>query len=698
MPASVSPMLRKAQTFAKKGEIDQALQHYQDILASYPQNKQAIAGIQALQQSQAKRHTRKKEISQQLLRELMMLLHQQRYQEALENSARLQKIYPASLAIPNFQGGVYASLGRFDQAVNCYRKALAIDPGSAEIHFNLANAYSSLGEFDKAIGSFQQALTLKPDYFEASYQMALVYQQQGRIGEAVTSYRNAVAINPDFADAYNNLGIALLMSGEHEESLASFRNAIARNPDSAETYCNQGVALQQLEKNDEAIASYHEAIAINPDYAEAFNNLGNAHRAQENFQDSIASYQQALRIDPNYIRCFINLCEVYEKTNDLESLGELLSEDSFQTFHDEDNVKYYLALAAFRAKDIDRSLEIVTGVKPNKIAKERLALFFNLKGRILDSVGRADDAFESFVRMNHEELQSAPYQAVDSDGYFRRYETQLQELKNTESGYSANETSQEASSGICFMVGFPRSGTTLLDTILRTHSEIAVVEEKDMIYQVSDALQEERSIDYLESLDAGEVENLRSVYSNTLKAYHASGENQITIDKYPLSALEVPLINKLFPQVKFILAIRHPMDCVLSCFMQSFRANEAMVNMTRLDRIVELYCLTMETFFSSHRRYGTSYQIIRYEDLVADLETEVTSILSFLNLEWEESLLRYQETARNRKVIDTPSYSQVVQPIYKEATYRWHKYEKYLAKYYPQLEPWIEKLGYGTPA
>ena len=128
--------------------------------------------------------------------------------------------------------------------------------------------------------------------------------------------------------------------------------------------------------------------------------------------------------------------------------------------------------------------------------------------------------------------------------------------------------------------------------------------------------------------------------------------------------------------------------------MQTFGINQAMANMTKLDRIVEFYCLTMEMFFFSDQRYDINYEIVRYEDLVADMKKEATSLLSFLNLDWEDSLLNYQETAKKRSVITTPSYSQVIQPIYKEATYRWKKYEQHLSPYFLQLTPWIEKFGY----
>ena len=166
------------------------------------------------------------------------------------------------------------------------------------------------------------------------------------------------------------------------------------------------------------------------------------------------------------------------------------------------------------------------------------------------------------------------------------------------------------------------------------------------------------------------------------------------IDKLPLNLLQTPLIHQLYPQAKFILALRHPLDTILSCWMQDFKLNSAMANMVDLDRIVEFYCDAMETFKLCRAKYKLSVHQIKYEDLLEDLIGETSSLLEFLNLDWENRMENYQKTALKRGRINTPSYAQVVQPIYKDAEYRWLKYEKHLRQYITQVEPWINELGY----
>jgi hypothetical protein len=168
------------------------------------------------------------------------------------------------------------------------------------------------------------------------------------------------------------------------------------------------------------------------------------------------------------------------------------------------------------------------------------------------------------------------------------------------------------------------------------------------------------------------------------------------IDKLPLNLVQIPFIQQLYPQAKFILALRHPLDTILSCWMQNFKLNPAMANMVELDRIVEFYCVAMETFKICRAKYNLNVHQIKYEDLVESVSGETSTLLKFLDLNWEDQMENYQTTALKRGRIKTPSYSQVVQPIYKDAKYRWLNYEKHLKQYIEQVEPWIDEFGYSN--
>ena len=298
--------------------------------------------------------------------------------------------------------------------------------------------------------------------------------------------------------------------------------------------------------------------------------------------------------------------------------------------------------------------------------------------------------------MNSLAIKSKDYSRLDPESYFQNIRDQLASLKSNSFKKPVNNVIDQMDLVPVFLVGFPRSGTTLLDTILRSHSRIVVVEERPAINAANILLKNNKYDDLAGNIVPPQL------LMEAKKAYETEFSKHIDkvisgftyIDKLPLNLLQVPLIQQLYPQSKFILALRHPMDTILSCWMQKFKLNPAMANMVNLDRIVEFYCVAMETFKICRAKYNLSVHEIRYEDLLEDLSGETSVLLKFLDLDWEIQMENYQETALKRGRINTPSYSQVVQPIYKDSKYRWLNYEKYLRKYVAEVEPWIDEYGY----
>jgi hypothetical protein len=235
-----------------------------------------------------------------------------------------------------------------------------------------------------------------------------------------------------------------------------------------------------------------------------------------------------------------------------------------------------------------------------------------------------------------------------------------------------------------------------LDTILRTHSNIDVLEELPMLSKMNAGLGDIQTVSKIEAMDNTAVEIASGFYFEELKKHIEVSTKQTLVDKLPLNILQLPLINQIFPNARYIIALRHPLDCVLSCWMQKFKLNPAMANMVELERIVDFYDTAMSVLKLSKERYSLDIHRIRYEDLVLDFEENVTNLLTFLGLEWEEELRNYQKTALARGRINTPSHSQVIKPIYKTTSYRWNNYEKYLEKYKTRLAPWMQEYGYSS--
>ena len=216
----------------------------------------------------------------------------------------------------------------------------------------------------------------------------------------------------------------------------------------------------------------------------------------------------------------------------------------------------------------------------------------------------------------------------------------------------------------------------MLDTILSSHTGILTAEEKPMLDRAVKMLGDRNTIEGLDSLTDDEIRSIRTGYLIDLRrSFAGETEGKLLIDKMPLNLSNAAFINRVFPEAKFIFAIRDPGDCTLSCFMQSFQLNDAMANFNTIKRSAEVYDKVMQLWTEYQRILPLQVFANKYEDLIVDLKGCCKPMLEFLELEWSDSLLDYRKEAGQRTKISTPSYSQVVKPLYKDASGRWKKYE-----------------------
>jgi hypothetical protein len=242
-----------------------------------------------------------------------------------------------------------------------------------------------------------------------------------------------------------------------------------------------------------------------------------------------------------------------------------------------------------------------------------------------------------------------------------------------------------------FLIGFPRSGTTLLDTLLMGHPDVCVTEEKPMLSTVARAL---GGYGRLAGLRDGELDELRELYLSEAAKHVPSLDGRLLVDKQPFAMLEAPLIHRLFPSAKILFVLRHPCDVVLSCFITRFEPSAALANFTTLEGTAQLYD-EMARFWEQCRTVmPLIVHQVRYERLVEDAEPELRALLAFLGLSWAERVLDNQSIGRERGFISTPSYSQVVEPLYDRSMGRWERYRLQMAPVLPLLAPWAERLGY----
>ena len=318
------------------------------------------------------------------------------------------------------------------------------------------------------------------------------------------------------------------------------------------------------------------------------------------------------------------------------------------------------------------------------------------KARNFEKFKKFDEAFSCFTQSNLSAKESKEYPKHNPEHYFHDIKDSLNKLKSSSRIKSKTNSVGNPEFSPTFLVGFPRSGTTLLDTILSSNTKIEVVEEQPVLLAAESFLRQNGHNDFSGQLITPELNlEAQKIYRREFNKYiDTTSVDKVYIDKLPLSLLKAPLIHQLYPDAKFILALRHPMDTILSCWMQNFKLNAPMANMVDLDRIVDFYCVAMEIFKICRTYYNLNVHEIRYEDLINNFQKESEAVVQFLNLQWEPEMDNYQDTAIKRGRINTPSYSQVVQPIYKDAQYRWLNYQKYLEQYLKYVKPWISEFRY----
>ena len=628
------------------------------------------------------------------LQALRTLLNAGRLEDVVKLGGILLHSHATSGALHTVVAIAYARLGQTDRALDLLRSAIRVEPGFRNAHINLGAILQSLGRTEDAIHAYRVLLQIEPTNVAAHGALGDLFRSCAQTLDAIRHYRSSLDQDPRQPGIHNNLGTCLQQIGDLDAAIASYTAALKLQPLDTIARNNKAICLNLQNRSNAAIACYRMTLCIAPGSAETLNNLGICLKDLERHGAAVDCLTRALFCNPRLVDAHINICEIHEISNRTEALREALQTAGAQGFFDHPDIQYYRALIHLRDKDYAQASGLIRRIPEGSIAKYRLNSFYSVKGKILDKAEAFDDAFDAFVRMNERLQTSDAYTRIDTESYLadlRSLNDQLGGLGGIPRDHAFSATPDAPA----FLVGFPRSGTTLLETILFSHSRVVILDEKPAVDRSRASLGPVRDLRALGALTDNDVAPLRAAYFREVRKHVPDrGVDTVLIDKLPLNSLEAPFIHRLFPNAKFILAVRHPLDCILSCFMQNFGLNPAMANMLDLARIVDFYCLTMEIWTRSERLFDLQVHMLRYEDLVVDMPGEIARLLTFLGLEWEETVHNYQSTALQRGVINTPSYSQVIQPLYRDASYRWKHYARHLEPFIEQVQPWISHFGY----
>jgi tetratricopeptide (TPR) repeat protein len=625
---------------------------------------------------------------------------------------------PHNPTILQLLGVISCQAGNPRQGADYLRKAIARGGDTPDNRFNLAKALLEVGELDEAERLCSKG---QGSSREAQRLLADIHKAQGRHDDVVWLYQALVDAEPYDVESWNNLGNARHQIGDLDGALEALHRARSLKPDAPLVHINLARVLQSLDRHQEACLMLEKAALLSPkdpapllelgrlltsiDHpAAALKALGTAARLDStdsrifaaigvaftdlsDLKQAERAFRFALKADPHSAVNYLNLGLLLEKANRLDDFHALIDQAaSNQVAGDE--IDYLRALSLSRRGETEQALDVVRTVRSGALSQ---ATVFHFEGQLADKLGRVEEAFTAFDEMNRAAASSPLGVGVDRSAYSRAI-ANLTERTTTDwfdSWREATVTPEPPSPA--FLVGFPRSGTTLLDTMLMGHSSTHVLEELPIIEELSKAVGD---FDRIAALDASEVAFLRSRYFAELEKLSPPPPGALVIDKNPLSMIRMPLIHRLFPDARIILALRHPCDVVLSCWMQNFKVTEAMSSFLDLPNSSRAYAEIFAYWEKCREVLPLNVHTIRYEDLVLEVQAELKPLMEFLGVPWEENVLDHQRAATARGYIRTPSYAQVTEGIYARASGRWTRYREYLEPVVPTLTPWAEKFGY----
>ena len=632
----------------------------------------------------------------------------------------------------NLLGMLEASQDNGDVGLRLLRRAIDVKPNHVGALTNLGNALQKMGDVDSAIICFERALSVKPKMPQAQNNLGIAYQAQGDSDQAIACFEQAVAMDSNYGPAHHNLAKSFIQLKQWSRAAASCKKAFAVEPLLVAAKCDEGRCWMELEEYGNAEQCFRTVLQKDPEYALAHFGLGRAqyamHQAERalvslekarSYNDELpgmdnelgivlqsvgeieaaeAAYWRGLSRTPSSVILHANLSTLFEKTNRLEDAEQAVKK-GLVLDPNHPLLNLIDAKCKRRRGRLDESIEgLTTFVNKDLKDKNRQAIHFEL-GRLHDRMDNPELAFAQFALGN--DIAAKHWRKLNPGA--NEYNQVLREISSqtSEAWVESFKVLDEKElshpeNQLVFLVGFPRSGTTLMDTILDAHPDIQVLEEFETLAPLRTYLAKQAGgfMQALANLDTGQAKILQDKYFDEVDRYIATRYEKLLVDKLPLNATMAGLIHRVFPDAKFIFAIRHPNDVVLSCFMQEFALTHAMANFLDLQTAADFYVEVIELWGQLTQLLPLPVHELRYEDLIDDFEPQVRELIEFLELPWNNAVLHFDAHARQRGKINTPSYHQVSQPIYKHAQYRWERYRDQMADVSAKLEPYVRGLGY----
>ena len=495
---------------------------------------------------------------------------------------------------------------------------------------------------------------------------ASAHYGEGRFDDAARLLKRARVLAPGDPHILNSLGLCLRALGETDAALKALEASSRADPGMAAAHFNRGTLLEELSDIKGARSAYEEAAALDPNYVEPLAGLAWLDAQSGDAASARARGERALFRSPGNVLARLALASAELQEGHLSAAATRLS----------------ALLADPALTPLNRSIV--------------LGLIADLE----DARGRTAEAFAAYAASNAE-LRAANAARFEAPGI----ETALMKVRRLLAWFEnadpkpwrdappARARAADPRTHI-FLLGFPRSGTTLLENVLAAHPDVVSLEEKDCLERVAEPyLASDEGLGRLAQIGSAEALRQREAYWSTVRSFGIEPRGRVFIDKMPLASVQRPVIAKLFPNARILLAQRDPRDVVLSCFRRRFGMNPSMYELLTLEGAAQFYGAAMQLSGVYQRLLPLPQHLVRYESLVEDFEGTARAACDFLGLEWDDAMRDFAAKARARG-ISTPSAAQVARGLNREGQGAWRRYREQMAPVLPLLEPWVERFGY----
>lgn len=574
-----------------------------------------------------------------------------------------------------------ASLGvrDYQAARRLFEQALAADQGTAADYNDYGRVLNNLRELDLARQAFASATALDPGFAEAHNNLGHVLRAQNQAQAAAEQFRTAVGLRPDYALAWENLGTVLALTGEYDAAIEALEKALALRPGSADAHLNIAGLYRVRNADDAALAHVRKALQLAPGLVDGHIQLASLLEARGELEAAAASYTTALDLHPLHPQALAGLADLLDKTGEYDQ-GLALLQPGLAEHPDDLGLVVARARLLRRKGAADQALSELAAIRsrcPQQIGK--LPRYFFTLGDIYDERGEYEAAFDAYRQAN--ELKEETFEPGDIvaavDALVGVFSAEF---------FAGAQQSGNNSERPVFIVGMPRSGTSLVEQILASHPEVYGAGELRLIVDQVRALGTDRAVagyypECVPGLGAARLAGLADAYLEELNKMDASAAR--VTDKMPHNFLHLGLIRLLFPAARIIHCRRHPLDTLLSCYFQDF-ASTAMAFSNNLEHLA-LYFRQYQRLMDHWASVlpGGVFEV-RYEALVADPRERSAELLNYLGLEWMPEVLEFY---RSKRVVKTASHAQVRQPVYTRSVARHERYAGQLGRLRKILTP-----------